>query len=111
MELGNLEAAREAAAIRKQEENLEEQGADVKLNMKLPDGSVKVAAVARGTLAVGTHTYAAGATVAYVKMTLEVYSLTASSVVLKYNGRPLIDPLSLSDCGIQPGGGVDIEVS
>lgn len=98
MELGNLEAAREAAAIRKQEENLQEQGGEVTLKMKLPDGSVKV------------HAFAAGVTVAYVKMTLEQYALDISHVVLKLNGRALIDPLSLCDCGIQPGGEVDVEV-
>ena len=99
MELGNLEVTRGAYVQAKEEEARQEQGDNVTLVLKLPNGSN------------GSHTFAAGVTVAYVKMIVEQnHDLPANKIVLKLGGRTLIDPLSLCDCGIQPGGKVEVDV-
>eukprot|EP00955_Chlamydomonas_euryale_P046836 353517-Chlamydomonas_euryale.AAC.2 len=53
-----------------------------------------------------------GVTVAYVKLALQQqYGLPMATTQLKLNGRPLLDPLSLSDCpGISAGQEVSVEV-
>ena len=99
MELGNLEDTRGAFVQAKEEEARQEQGDSVVLVLRLPTG------------ASGMHTFAAGVTVAYVKMVIEqTYELPANRTIIKLGARTLIDPLSLCDCGVQPGGKVEVDV-
>lgn len=102
MELGtNLEETRDAYQRAKDAENQAEQGEAVVLLLKTPS---------QGTHA---HSFKVGVTVAYVKLLVEQsYGIPMAKCVLKIAGKPLLDPLSLSDCpAIKPGGQVEVEVS
>jgi hypothetical protein len=101
MELGNLEETRGAFVDAKNAESAQEQGGDVVLLLNVPQ---------RGEQ---RHSFKMGATVAYVKLVVEQeYGLPMATVVLKANGKALMDPLSLSDCpGFAPGQVVNVEVT
>jgi hypothetical protein len=99
MELGDLEGTRGAFQNAKQIESNVEQGEEVTLVLQLPDGTY-------------AHNFKLGATVAYVKLVIEQeYGLTMDKTLLKLNGKPLLDPLSLCDCqGVSAGLSVNVEV-
>lgn len=102
MELGqvDLESTKSQAVQAKEAEALAEQGEDVVLALRLPGG------------AVDRQRFKVGTTVAFVKLTLSNAhpDLPMAKLTLKYKGKALIDPLSLSDCGIAVGGEADVEV-
>ncbi|GAX81663.1 hypothetical protein CEUSTIGMA_g9091.t1 [Chlamydomonas eustigma] len=99
MELGNLESTRGAYQNTKQMEADEEQGDEVTLVLKLPDGAYE-------------HRFKIGVTVAYVKLVIEKeHGLAMDKTLLKLNGKLLLDPFSLCDCqGVAAGLKIDVEV-
>lgn len=102
MELGmDLEGTRNAYSDTKEAEARQEAGEEITLLIKLPDGSEHA------------HSFVLGVTVAFVKLIIEKeYEHPVSKLVLKANGKVLIDPLSLSDCpGFQAGVTVAVEVT
>uniref|UniRef100_A0A7R9YTT3 Ubiquitin-like domain-containing protein n=1 Tax=Chlamydomonas euryale TaxID=1486919 RepID=A0A7R9YTT3_9CHLO len=99
MELGNLEETRDAFHDAKTKESQQEEGEEVTLVVNATGGPHKMS-------------FKVGVTVAYVKLALQQqYGLPMATTQLKLNGRPLLDPLSLSDCpGISAGQEVSVEV-
>lgn len=101
MSLGvDLEATRQQFNDAKQQEMRQEEGDNVAVVLKLPDGVEQ------------QHIYTLGVTVAYVKLDIEQkYGYAMANVQLKMSGKVLIDPFSLADCpGISSSGVNLIEV-
>eukprot|EP00891_Asterochloris_glomerata_P006102 jgi/Astpho2/6102/Aster-x0716 len=103
MESEQLEREKQKADVQKQQEVQQEQGEDLELHLRMPDGTD---AVVEARL---------GYTVEYVKALLhERFGLPIAQQRLTCEGRPMIDPLSLSDCtGIKQGAPnlIDVKVA
>ena len=102
MELGavDLETTKTQALSAKEAETIAEQGEDAVLALTLPGG------------ATAKHSFKVGMTVAYVKLVVSNAhpDVPMAKMQLKYKGKALIDPLSLSDCGISAGSEAAVEV-
>mmetsp|Transcript_28701 Transcript_28701/g.52735 ORF Transcript_28701/g.52735 Transcript_28701/m.52735 type:complete len:104 (-) Transcript_28701:205-516(-) len=100
MELGaDLENTKNTFNDLKHAEEVQEQGKDATLVFLLPNGESFRAS------------FKVGVTVAYVKLVVEKNTeIPCSKQILKINGKALIDPLSIIDCGVQPGSITDVTI-